>query len=615
MNLTKATRECARQPQRSFRQGAQRGRSLRRTKRRPPPRTPQPSDGQGFRADAFALRVWRALGDNVSRGLWHAGKTGDWKSVVEHLAPRASQHTSPLEFFLTHQATKLVSKFPHFDTGIDRRKVAERKFIDAEAACAATNIRFRDCQTRGDYSHCTATLAAVQRKIADILGPVPSLSELDFRFGPGANFGVRGFTTAYHKLTSALECTRSMIDYLPEFLAEFPTWVGVYDAEIPTSVSYTLVDGSDLSFVPKDAKTDRSICIEPLLNGLMQKGIGSYIRNRLLAHGVNLRDQTINQVLCQFAELRGLSTVDFSSASDMISYALVWDLLPPDWCELLDAARCSHFHYEGRWYPFQKFSSMGNAYTFELETLIFYALAFVCCAEVGVQPLTGKNLHVYGDDVIIPREALTRFKAVSTFCGFTVNESKSFESGPFFESCGHDVFLGHNVTPYRLKDDATTPKELTYVANLVVRLATRVRSLARENELGRADEILSRLASIHRWVVGFIPRRSQAFGPDSDSDDWLIAPFRVANPARGLFGWRHKAWRARPVKYIPDGGFWPLSYALYSAQGIRAPGFWDDSAPVLWSEGAALRSDAVRYRMGVHQSPDWSYPYELTSFW
>lgn len=575
------------------------------------PRTRSRSFGAGFSADVFALRVWEALGDATSLGLHSSASAGDWRSVVTHVQPSPSTYGSPYEFFLAYQASKLVSKMPGLPTGIDTRKSAEKRFIEAEASCLATNTRFEYCQMIGDYSDCTAVLHAVQRKIADILGPVPTFDALDFSFGPGANFGVRGQTTAYHKLTSALESTHSMGPLLSEFLAEFPGWVTEATADV------ALVNGSDLSFVPKDAKTERSICIEPLLNGLMQKGIGTYIRNRLLRHGINLRDQTINQRLAMSCEELGLSTVDFSSASDTIAYGLVWDLLPPDWCELLDSARCSQFRYEERWYPFQKFSSMGNAYTFELETLIFYSIAYSVMVEADIRPLTGTNLHVYGDDVIIPRGAYDRFKTVSTFCGFSINEQKSYKDGPFYESCGTDVFLGHLVTPFRLKVEPKTPGDLLYLANSLVRLSQRIINCAgTDAELAAAYKVAKSLASVHRWIIGLIPKRYRVFGPDNESDAWLICPFDRAVPSQGHFGWWHKRLVASPAKYTAPDGLWPMVYALYGVYRSSGPAdIWDDSAPVLWSSGAALR-EKVRYRVGVTQSADWEYPPMIAGlFW
>jgi len=83
---------------------------------------------------------------------------------------------------------------------------------------------------------------------------------------------------------------------------------------------------------------------------------------------------------------------------------------------------------------------MGNGFTFELETLLFVALS----AAVA-KLIPGRDLFVYGDDILIPSAADRDVRAVLEAFGFEVNQEKSFSSGPFRESCGGDFFLGYNV--------------------------------------------------------------------------------------------------------------------------------------------------------------------------
>ena len=183
--------------------------------------------------------------------------------------------------------------------------MAYEKFLDAEKICRETNDFFR-MRADGLVSmrpHVERVFQRARDHVSHILGRVPSYDRLDFAFGPGACFGVRGDTSVYKKVTSNLECTYAMADVLPEFLAEFPGWI------TDDLVDVQLVRGSQLTFVPKDAATDRAICIEPLLNGLMQKGIGAHIRRRLKRHGVDLNDQSINQRMAQKAFSHGLSTI------------------------------------------------------------------------------------------------------------------------------------------------------------------------------------------------------------------------------------------------------------------------------------------------------------------
>lgn len=291
--------------------------------------------------------------------------------------------------------------------------------------------------------------------------------------------------------------------------------------------------------------------------------------------------------------------MDFSSASDTIAYGLVLDLLPIDWFEFLEVARSPNFCYQGEWYPFEKFTSMGNAYTFELETLIFYALACAVCEVDGISFETGETLHVYGDDVVIPRAAFDLYAEVVEYCGFTLNRQKTFREGVFFESCGCDYFQGWNVRPYRLKRRINQPLEAIYAANTIRRIALRLCLLGGE---AKAQSVLR----IYPWVVAEIPEKYRHLGPEGHGDGHLIANLDEAAPRRDrrFDGWRYrsvvKVPRRKPAQEVPAG------FALY---GTR---LCSNSAP----EG--LPFDGFVYLRGgerlsvvtpfCHQWQDWHPP-------
>ena len=92
------------------------------------------------------------------------------------------------------------------------------------------------------------------------------------------------------------------------------------------------------------------------------------------------------------------------------------------------------------------FSSMGNGYTFALETLIFSAAVYAVGGELGV------DSHVYGDDIILPTILSSKLMKLINACGFIPNEEKSFfESTYTRESCGTDFLKGCNIRPVFLK--------------------------------------------------------------------------------------------------------------------------------------------------------------------
>jgi hypothetical protein len=127
----------------------------------------------------------------------------------------------------------------------------------------------------------------------------------------------------------------------------------------------------------------------------------------------------------------------------------VFDLLPPEWSELLGQLRTGTICYDGLSIKLEKFSSMGNGFTFELESLIFWALALGCCRTVGVDV---EHVGVYGDDIIVPTDAAGLLYEVLDHCGFWVNTQKSYIDGPFRESCGADWLNGKDVRPFYLRE-------------------------------------------------------------------------------------------------------------------------------------------------------------------
>ena len=525
-----------------------------------------------------ASKICEALNTPVALKIYLCIKHGEFEQVARAGVDPANYMDDKLPFLGLHwpgiatfmadyQAVSILAKYEMLPTGIDTEKVAMKKFIESELACKDTNDRIR-CSSHVENPRVSSVLHRAQRKIASILGDVPTYAELKFKFGPGANYGIKSDTSQYAKLNHGLECTHALIDTLPEFLGEFPGWFPSQD-----HATVRLAPGSRLTFVPKNAKTDRPICIEPCLNTLFQKGVGSYIRSRLARWGVNLRDQTLNQVLAKNALARDLATVDFASASDTISYLLVYDLLPPDWATFLDQARSPNYEIEGGIYSFQKFSSMGNAYTFELESLIFFALAISCCEELEIPWACGLdgNLAVYGDDVVIPSSAFALFSECAVSCGFSINTEKTYSSGIFYESCGKDYFNGTDVRPLFIKKDPAVRRELGvyYVANQIKRWTERFSSASDSDVI---DARIPALLNAYWYVVDHIAETSRLYGPEGFGDGHLVIDAAdVYEPHPD--GWDGYIFYSRvtmpelitPVltdEQIPE---WPMHYALYTS--------------------------------------------------
>nr|UJQ85304.1 MAG: hypothetical protein 3 [Leviviridae sp.] len=210
------------------------------------------------------------------------------------------------------------------------------------------------------------------------------------------------------------------------------------------------VRGSKTSCVPKNNAISRTICTEPILNMFLQKGIGSVIEDWLRwDHSIDLSLQPeINAAMAQQGSVNGTyCTIDLSSASDTIALSLCNSILPTPLMHFLKATRSAFTEVNGEEIELHMISSMGNGFTFPLQTLIFASLVKAAYITMGL-PLSveGKpHYSVFGDDIIVCREAYDFVVQLLEGCGFTVNRLKSFSTGPFRESCGHDYFRGHNV--------------------------------------------------------------------------------------------------------------------------------------------------------------------------
>lgn len=467
-----------------------------------------------------ALTVWMLYNCNEHMQLLAlvsdpSAFVGNLKSFIPHRGIDG--------FRAYHAATKFLSKYKGLNPGINTERVAIMSAATAENLCYKTNQRFRDfSSTPLDVSlKAQPSIMKAAQIIAKILGPVPSSFE-ESGWSPGRTSSAYGdCLSKVHKYLSPLDCSSYALSSALSAVQSSPLWgAAVLKADGPVSVlerAFTRIKGNTLITVPKNAKTDRSICYEPHMNVWLQLAVGSYLKKRLLKNGINLRDQSINQRRAKFGSKFGsLATIDLSMASDTMCRELVLALLPFEWFSVLDDLR-SHYTFwpDGEWRENNKFSSMGNGFTFELESLIFYAL---CSAE-------SKNVSVYGDDIIIPVENFDKVKTLLEFCGFALNESKSFASGHFRESCGGDYFCGVDCTPVYLKDIPNNLEGVIKTHNAIRNFWSRAAMPARE-----VLSFLVKLRDNHPFYCGPSGYGDGHYHVDFDE----LAPSRAAH---GLDGW------------------------------------------------------------------------------
>lgn len=463
-----------------------------------------------------------------SLAVWLLIQYGEFKQLLE-LDINPDDYQDHSNFADDYLATELLSKSPNLPVGIDRKQVALESFFDSEQRCRASNERILSA------SELPKAVSKAKRLVRKVLGPLTRADldyvESSFRFGPGATTGVRGSGSVLSdKYDEEIHLTHSLIPFYRSMIGN--TWWEYKKSPL-------VVEGNRFTTVPKNAKTDRGICIEPTLNIYGQLGVGALLRRRLKRLGVDLADQTRNQRLAQKAYAEDLATIDLSAASDSLCWAAVMEFLPNDWFELLDVFRSTHSEVEGEFIELEKFSSMGNGYTFELESLIFAAIA------LSVVPLHDHHLvGVYGDDIIVPQYATGDVIDALEFLGFRVNQKKSFLAGSFFESCGSDWFKGQPVRPFYLRGD--NGDGLPYV--LQIANALRVYSNLRLG--GIACD--ARFKPIWMALFKRVPRIwRKCRVPASLGDSGIISSLEEAKPHinRSEYGW--EGWTVLHMRFKP----------------------------------------------------------------
>lgn len=519
----------------------------------------------GIERDVF-LALCRKVSTPVALQAIKFVEESDWLGLVS-MRVEPDDYNCPRAFLRDNQIVSFLRKYPDFDLGIDLEEKAVLTFWESERQCFRTNERlspllFDPCH----YGERVKQLIAVWRKeIRRVVGKAPHPTSLEGRFGPGSTYDNRGdLITVAHKLSEDYTATRQAKSFLHSW--DMTAWsryaacgldtVGdtsvaerhgfaLYPGEESFAVrDVKFVQGNRFTTVPKDATKLRGICIEPSLNVFFQLAVGRKLSQRMkrtLGWDKEICQET-HKVLARIGSLTGaVATIDLSNASDTVCSNLVKLLLPSDWYDLVDRLRSSHTLVKGKWVRLEKFSSMGNGFTFELETLLFYTLvrALQELEPPTEDPFTpGCTTSVFGDDIIVPTSVSRSALAALSFFGFTPNERKTFTSGRFRESCGGDFFDGLDVRPHFQKEICEEPHHIIALANGLRRFGCRDDSLG-GNGLYRTAWFRS---------IDALPRQiSICRGPESLGDlvihdeehRWLATnPWRVRNSIRYLRVWR-----------------------------------------------------------------------------
>jgi hypothetical protein len=442
------------------------------------------------------------------------------------------------------------------------------------------------------------------------------------RTGPGSSIAARG-TDFYTKLFSSKLSTTSEGLYLAykNYVKDSPLWSSAEQQRFDHFGGPTIVGGNRLSFVPKNVDTARVICTEPNLNMYFQLGLGHLIEKRLKSFfGIDLAtQQEINRELAQIGSANdSLSTIDLSSASDTVSWKMIQQLFPRDFVAWLGILRSPKVTLpDGSEQELFMVSSMGNGFTFPLETLIFSCVVAAAYYAHGLDLRRSKgyekstidlwsgnvrirkprvtrlgNFGVFGDDIIVEKEVYRKVAKLLELLGFQINVSKSFVNGPFRESCGGDYYLGHPVRGVYIKT-LQTP-------------ASRYVAINRLNEWSAITGI-PLPKTIHRLMksVRFTPV------PLYENDDAGIkVPFDLAGFVKRDTDTQsvvYRRWASVPQRIrlvdgallVPKGS----KSRIYNPDGLLITGLRGD----IDNNSLSIRLGAPRYCMKRAISPCWDW--------
>jgi hypothetical protein len=513
---------------------------------------------------ASASKVLEALGTPVSLGVYLRLKyapidTSLYKELSQ-LRVEGKDYTSRDigKFADDYQAVSLLRKSPHLPTGVDKEAAAIETFFDCEETCRQTNVRLHHQLSVGLMPDWWKRFV---RNIRMIMGPLgkPELSRIEelMCFSSGTNVGLdKTFTTrngkSYYSLSDKLRSKPTLTSDLFAFRSAF---AGLLHGPC------TIAEAERFTSVAKDSTKNRGIAPQAIGNSFVQNGIGRFLAERLLVFGIDIRDQSFNQTLARMAYQLGLCTTDLTSASDLICRELVRSGADWRWYKLLDLARHRYCDVPTDAgvvrVRLERFCSMGNGFTFPLETIIFISLLWAiipACDRVCV--------NAYGDDLVFPANYRSDVWDALGFLGFQVNEKKSFWQGGFFESCGYDYFYGQNVRPFFFTRDeeGAVPYALT--------LANKVRIYAkRRGILGCCDR---RFHHVWNYLRSSIPPGWDNPVPPQFGDLGLISP-RPGNLRRNADGSvpvrvTYRTSRLRKVRDMAG-----LMYVIAASAGRQAP--------------------------------------------
>jgi len=400
-------------------------------------------------------------------GFYETGITCLSRTIHEHLSQVLCSSSLRDSYLLANLTSKLGVEGV---TQEDRANAAVDGWYADEAFNRRTTRRLESLWS-GHSDHTIhgvdvrQVLGVASTLIAELLGPWSHKFYEDSSFTNGAAVGYgKAKGDPVFKYAGVLTTTPLALSRVAALVCATPAWYDYHAEKSGFEHTFRVVPGEHGFTVPKNAETDRYCSKQPTGNMMLQKAIGFHIRSALKRVSINLDDQSRNREAARRASitLRD-ATIDLKSASNSVVCALLKWLLPADWLNEIMVARSPLCRPSptSPWVRTEMVGAMGNGFTFELESLVFWALAE---AVKQISRSRGKVL-VFGDDVIAPVHCIHMIMAVYQYCGFRINRDKSFWTGTFRESCGGHYDRGLDITPIYIRKPITDTTRIIWFLN------------------------------------------------------------------------------------------------------------------------------------------------------
>lgn len=518
--------------------------------------------------------------------------------MLDSLPPDASPRQAAC-----HSLRKSILKKFKYEQTKEADKAAFQKFQQINSDCLNWELQFNDSWDEVLYGE-------LKRSVYDFFHDhgVPLLDSLDEfchygRVGPGASIGARGGDFYTKMFASPISCTSlGLYESYKGYIRNYPEWSNAESIRLEHYGSAHVVAGNRLSFVPKDDKISRTICTEPSLNMFFQLGCGHIIERRLLSkYGISMSDQPFkNRELARRGSLGlGFVTCDLSSASDSLGLKMLSGVLPRHVFDMLKLLRSPTTTFAGAKTELHMISTMGNGFTFPLQTMLFTSIVMAAFRARGVKPLYPRgadsgNFGVFGDDIICPDSIWPDVQRLLRLLGFKINHDKTFVEGLFRESCGADFYSGVNIRGVYVKA-LTTQQDLFAAINQLNLFSTRTGIL-----LPRTVNLLCCKTD---WTM--VPR-------DSDLSSGICVPlslvskhFKLDKNCQSLAYWRYEPVGLRirigeKALISPKGS----RHRIYNPSGLLIS-FLQRS---INSFSIGVRHDIIRYKRKLGVAPFWDAP-------